>query len=290
MESLKNLLLQSKNIKMYIIFTDLDGTLLDFETYSFEKAGEVLRYIREQKTPLIVVTSKTAAEVQQIIKDIDICHPFVVENGGGVLFPETYPGNFPRTQLTDGYYVVPFTQPSIKPLDVLDSISNKIGIRLHGFSHLTVEDVVSLTGLSIEEARKSKQRYFSEPFIIPPHESDLDEIIELSHNYNYKIVVGGRFAHLIPEDSGKGNAVKFLVRFYQKLFPGVSITSIGLGDSPNDYGFLSITDISILIRNQGQIPELAKKEWIKSRKNGVDGWAEEVKKIICPDETTILLE
>lgn len=267
---------------MYVIFTDLDGTLLDFDTYSFERAGEVLTYIREQNIPLVAVTSKTAAEVQQIIKALDIRHPFVVENGGGIFFPETYPGEFPRTQMADGYYVIPFSQPGINPLDVLDAISSKIGIQLQGFSRLTVEDVVSFTGLSDEEARKAQQRHFSEPFILPPCKSDFNKIIRLSHSYNYKIVMGGRFAHLIPKDSGKGNAVKFLACFYKKLFPGVPLISIGLGDSPNDFGFLSITDISILIRNRGQVPKFAGKKWIKSQKFGVEGWAEEVKKIICP--------
>ena len=267
---------------MYVIFTDLDGTLLDFDTYSFERAEEVLAYIREQNIPLVVVTSKTATEVQQIIKDLNISHPFVVENGGGIYFPENYPGDFPRIQKVDGYYIVTLAKPDIKPADVLNEISSKIGIRLQGFSHLSVEDIVFLTGLSIEEAGKAKQRHFSEPFILPPGKSDIKKIIRLSKTYNFKIVIGGRFAHLIPKDSGKGNAVKILLRFYQKLFTGQPIISIGLGDSPNDFDFLSATDISIVIRNRQQIQKFVRKRLIQSQKFGVDGWAEEVKKIIYP--------
>jgi len=275
---------------MYLIFTDLDGTLLDFKTYSFEKAKRMLSYIREQNIPLVVVTSKTAAEVQSIIKEMNIHHPFVVENGGGIFFPEVYSGVFSRNQLVDGYYIVPFAQPIINPLDVLDVISQEMGIQLQSFSRLADEDIVLLTGLSMEEAQRSKQRHFSEPFIIPSLKSDFEKIVELAHSYSYKIVVGGRFAHLIPEESGKGNAVMFLIRFYQKLFSGIPIISIGLGDSPNDFDFLSITDISILIRNRGHIPQLAKKEWIKSRKNGVAGWNDEVERIICPAKTTMHFE
>lgn len=267
---------------MYIIFTDLDGTLLDFDTYSFEKAREVLAFIRAQNIPLVAVTSKTAEEVKQIFKALDIFHPFVVENGGGIFFPETYPGEFPRTQLANGYYVVHFAQPDIQPWDVLNAISSETGIQLQGFSQFTVEDIISSTGLSAEEARKAQQRQFSEPFVLPSGKSDLKKLIRLSHSYNYKIVMGGRFAHLIPKDSGKGNAVKFLISFYQKLFSGVPLISIGLGDSPNDFDFLSITDISILIRNKGRITRSINKKWIKSQKPGVEGWAEEVKKIICP--------
>ncbi|MDX9726552.1 MAG: HAD hydrolase family protein [Bacteroidales bacterium] len=279
---MRNSFRQSKLIEMYIIFTDLDGTLLDSETYSFERAGEVLACIREQNIPLVAVTSKTAEEVKQIIRRINISHPFVVENGGGIFFPETYPGEFPRAQPDNGYYVVQFASPAMPPPDVLNEISIHLGIRLRGFSNLSVEEVISYTGLSAEEAGKAKQRQFSEPFILPPDESVLKKIITLSHSYNYKIVLGGRFAHLIPKDSGKGNAVKFLLAFYKKQFPDVPVISIGLGDSYNDFDFLSETDISIIIRNKGRILRSVKKNWIVSQRPGVEGWAEEVKKIIYP--------
>lgn len=278
----KNSLWQSILIEMYIIFTDLDGTLLDSDTYSFARAGEALDCIREQNLPLVAVTSKTAEEVKQIIRALNISHPFVVENGGGIYFPETYPGEFPRTQPDNGYYVVHLARPAIQPPDVLNEISTQIGIPLQGFSQFSDEDIISYTGLSAEEAGKAKQRQFSEPFVLPSRKSVLKKIIRLSDSYNYKIVLGGRFAHLIPLDSGKGNAVKFLLDFYKKQFPDSPVISIGLGDSYNDFDFLSITDISIIIRNKGRILRSVKKNWIVSQKPGVEGWAEEVKKIICP--------
>lgn len=278
--SVKNSFRQSKLIEMYIIFTDLDGTLLDYDTYSFDKAGEVLSHIREQKIPLVAVTSKTAEEVKQIIKAINASHPFVVENGGGVFFPESYPGEFPRIHSDNGYYVVHLASPDMQAPDVLNELSSHLGIRLRGFSNLSVEEIISYTGLSAEEAGKAKQRQFSEPFILPSGEPILQKIIKLTQSYNYKIVIGGRFAHLIPIESGKGNAVKYLLAFYKKLFPDDPVISVGLGDSYNDFDFLSITDISIIIRNKGRILRSVNKDWIVSQKPGVEGWAEEVKKII----------
>ncbi len=267
---------------MFIIFTDLDGTLLDSDTYSFEAAKDVLTSVRAQNIPLVAVTSKTVEEVIQIIRALDIYHPFVVENGGGIFFPETYPGDFPREQADNGYYAIPLAHPAMRASHVLDEISRLTGIRLQGFSHLTVEDVISYTGLSPEEAANARQRRFSEPFIIPPGRSVLRKIIRLSHSFNYKVVRGGRFAHLIPMESGKGNAVNYLLGFYRKMFPDVPLISIGLGDSYNDYDFLSMTDISIIIRNKGRTLKPVENRWIISKKYGVEGWAEEVRKIINP--------
>jgi mannosyl-3-phosphoglycerate phosphatase len=50
-------------MKKVIIFTDLDGTLLDYSTYSFEKALPALQLVRERDIPLIICSSKTAKEV-----------------------------------------------------------------------------------------------------------------------------------------------------------------------------------------------------------------------------------
>ena len=49
-----------------VVFTDLDGTLLDKKTYSFEAAREALTELRARNIPLIVVSSKTRAEIEPI--------------------------------------------------------------------------------------------------------------------------------------------------------------------------------------------------------------------------------
>src|SRR5262245_50293684 len=49
---------------MWLVFTDLDGTLLDADTYSYEAASPALERLRERGTPLVMVTSKTRAEVE----------------------------------------------------------------------------------------------------------------------------------------------------------------------------------------------------------------------------------
>jgi len=64
-----------------IIFTDLDGTLLDHDSYSFEEASFMLDFIKEHDIPLIIVTSKTRNEVIGIQKRLGISTPFIIENG-----------------------------------------------------------------------------------------------------------------------------------------------------------------------------------------------------------------
>jgi mannosyl-3-phosphoglycerate phosphatase len=41
-------------MKKIVVFTDLDGTLLDYYTYSFEKAMPALQLLKEREIPLII--------------------------------------------------------------------------------------------------------------------------------------------------------------------------------------------------------------------------------------------
>ena len=71
-----------------VIFTDLDGTLLDHNSYGWEKAEPALRLCRESRIPLILVSSKTRSEIRALQQELGLSSPFVSENGGGVFFPK----------------------------------------------------------------------------------------------------------------------------------------------------------------------------------------------------------
>ena len=60
----------SKKDYHLLVFTDLDGTLLDHETYSFELALPAIDVLKEKNIPLIFCTSKTRAEIERIVSGI----------------------------------------------------------------------------------------------------------------------------------------------------------------------------------------------------------------------------
>ena len=62
-----------------LVFTDLDGTLLDHHTYRFDEAAEMLEYLKARDIPLIIVTSKTRPEVLKLQQKLGIRAPFIVE-------------------------------------------------------------------------------------------------------------------------------------------------------------------------------------------------------------------
>ena len=137
----------------YLIFSDLDGTLLDHENYSFEKALPMLNYIKENQIPLILVTSKTKDEVVKLQKKLDIKAPFICENGAGIFIPDG--GDFEVIAMGKLYDDV---------VEKFNEYSKDFNIK--GFSQFSTEEVCELTGLSLEKAKEAKARYFTEPFVL----------------------------------------------------------------------------------------------------------------------------
>ena len=128
-----------------IIFTDLDGTLLDRETYSFEPAEPALDLIRQKDIPLVLSSSKTRAEIELYRRKLENDHPFISENGGAVFIPKDYFSfQFPYDRELDGYFVLELGTFYLQIIEVLESIKKETGIPIKGFSDLTEKKLLPL--------------------------------------------------------------------------------------------------------------------------------------------------
>ena len=70
-----------------IVFTDLDGTLLDHHSYSWRAASPAMAKLAANGIPLIFNSSKTAAEMRHLQNAMGIRAPFIVENGAAAVIP-----------------------------------------------------------------------------------------------------------------------------------------------------------------------------------------------------------
>src|SRR5262249_39570829 len=69
-----------------IVFSDLDGTLLDARTYDWRPAERALARLAELGVPVILTSSKTRAEIEEWRRTLGNREVFVSENGGGIYF------------------------------------------------------------------------------------------------------------------------------------------------------------------------------------------------------------
>ena len=232
-----------------LVFTDLDGTLLDHRTYSFEPAQPALRLLRESGIPLIICTSKTRAEVEGIRATLGNTDPFVVENGGAVFVPESdFSIELRAARRDSGYLVVEMGTSYSRILSVFSQMKERLPGRLRGFSDMANEEVVDLSGLSLEEAARAKKREYDEPFVLDDPATNLDTVHEMAESAGLSIT-RGRFFHLTG-DNDKGRAVRLVKDIYART-DGIAPRSIGLGDSPNDLPLLENVDFPVLVQKPG---------------------------------------
>jgi len=222
-----------------IFFTDLDGTLLDHENYSFEPVLPAVSELKKRSIPLIFCSSKTAAEILDLQKIIGIRDPFISENGGAVHFP----GSREDEMYTDILGI-----PLAELKERLQAFCCRHSIRIKPVDEMTPDEFAALTGLGRSAAEKALRREFSLPFLLLEAPRDgLDCLYDSAREFGLKLTRGGRFFHATGGND-KGAAARKLIRHFDNIY-GEPPLSIGLGDSLNDLPLLRAVDLPVIIPN-----------------------------------------
>lgn len=260
---------------MKAVFSDLDGTILDFYTYSYENALEGINILKEQNIHLIPISSKTLPEMKQIIKELQLSCPFAFENGGGIAFPKH--GNKPAFD-----YRIEIVGLGIAELEEkLDMFREIIRSPISTLFEMDIEEIVEKTKLPHKSIMLIKKRESSIPFITSDPDTfiNLDESNIVLEKHDLKITKGGRFYHLSSKNTGKGNAVNKIIDYLKKTYNVDNITSVGIGDSENDIPMLNVVDIPVLVRKPDNSIIDVKMNVMKTEKIGPSGFTEAMKSI-----------
>jgi mannosyl-3-phosphoglycerate phosphatase len=229
-----------------MIFTDLDGTFLNHDDYSFEASKEALSKIKNTQTPLIFTTSKTRTEVIALQQKVGIIEPFIVENGAALFIPKEYQElSLDELSEQDGYKVLVFGKQYSEILAFYNKYKSEFGLK--GFCDMNIDEIMELTKQAYSDAADAKQRDFTEPFTIQDP-SQIAVLEKLADQNGLKITQGGRFFHLIAKTQDKGIAVKKTKQLFEKLF-NEEIFSFGFGDGKNDIAMFENVDQAIIIKN-----------------------------------------
>jgi len=248
-----------------IIFSDLDGTLLDHHTYRWDAAIPALKMLEEHEIPVIICTSKTAAEVAQLHRELALTTPYIVENGAGIILPGTTPGQPESAHFFGRNY------PDL--IDLVHRLRKDKGYRFTGFADFTTAEVMAETGLGPESAPLAKQRLFSEPIRWEDTAEALKRFRRDLAARKLQLLRGGRFYHILDRTADKGTAVHWLTKYYRERFPGQSWFSIALGDGPNDRAMMEAADLAVIIPSQsGVAPEPRCGKILHAKEPGPAGW------------------
>lgn len=263
-----------------LLFTDLDGCLLDHHDYSFEPAAILLRKLEGLHIPVIPTTSKTASELLSLRKVLSNAHPFISENGAAVFIPIGYfPVRPDDSQAIGDFWVKEFTQPRQHWLSLISRIHLNSD-KFQTFADATVADIAHLTGLEQDAAIRASRRQYGEPVSWRGTDREREQFMAELQQLGANVLQGGRFLH-VSGDCDKGKALSWLANQYKKALHK-PVISVAIGDSQNDINMLEVADIAILIPSPTHaLPRLNKPQQVyTASQQGPRGWAESVSMIL----------
>lgn len=270
--------------RILVVFTDLDGTLLDHQTYSSEAASVALARIGRAEVPLVLCSSKTRLEIERVRQRLTSFHPFVSENGAAVFIPPDYfPFAVPGARERDRYLVLEYGRPYREVVDLLHRTAARLDVAVVGFSDMSVEEVAEACGLPLADARLARAREYDEPFrVVAGGSAARDRLRCGLRRAGLRSVAGGRFDHATG-CADKGTSVAQLTALYRRV--DGRVLTVGLGDSLNDLPLLGEVDIPVIVRNPaaGATAQLRRK-LPAAQVTGVPGpagWAEAVNRILA---------
>jgi len=217
-----------------VVFSDLDGTLLDHDTYSWAAAQPALTALDKRRVPVVLTSSKTGAEIQKLQNDMGLSqYPAIAENGAGIvgIAAEKTDDDSPYMRLRKG----------------LTKLSPDLRRHFRGFGDMADAHVAETTGLPLPDAARARQRQFSEPGLWSGSDDEKTAFIRQLQDKGIHAQQGGRFLTL-SFGRTKADAMKEIAAHLN------ADLTIALGNAPNDIAMLEQADRGVIIANPHRDP------------------------------------
>ncbi|NDL62647.1 mannosyl-3-phosphoglycerate phosphatase-related protein [Acerihabitans arboris] len=247
-----------------VVITDLDGSLLDHHTYSWQPAVPWLEKLKANNIPVVFCSSKTAAEIVPLQNSLGFPGAsFIAENGALLQLDGESPGKI----MGKDYAAIRAAMLRLR---------EEKGFKFFGFGDVDEKLVGEWTGLAAQDALLAQRREASEAFIWRESDERLREFADCLAAAALAVTQGGRFYHVMSAGSSKGAAVRQLLAHYRRR-DGRQWQSIGLGDGPNDISLLEAVDYAVIIRGYSKTPVNVSPQQryvYRTKAYGPEGWSE----------------
>lgn len=255
------------NYSNILLFTDLDGTLLNKDSFDYTDASILLRNCIKEGIKIIPNSSKTELELKEFCKDASLPFVFICENGACIHGLDKINNKLKKK------IILSRTKDEVFKsfISKVDKNLNELCCFIH---NLPLEEQIKILGLPKDKISNALNRKYSIPLIFKGGIKDRKKLNEQVKSLNLKMQDGGRILNL-GDNVSKGQAMNLFVKKLSKL-TNKKYVLIGVGDNDNDLDMLDSCDYPCVVKN-GLTKNIHKKKYLHSRTEAPFGWVEVVK-------------
>jgi mannosyl-3-phosphoglycerate phosphatase len=231
----------------HLIFTALKGALLNPRTGSFAEAEEALSELDRRRIPLVLLTSRTRAEIEPLRRKLRHGHPFITESGGGIFFPDGYFNlRIPGAERSGRYLRVALGRPYEEVTAALDDIAEETGVGVTGFHHMSPREIADNTGLRPRDSEYARDREFDESFFFTSADGQaIARFVAAASQRGFTARPGKTFWHF-SSGCDAARAVRSLTQLFRDA-TRIRLRGVGIGSGKEDLPWLRAVDHAILL-------------------------------------------
>ena len=226
--------------KKILIFTDLDGSLLDKETFKFDVIKDYFKELVRNGIIIIPNSSKTEAELLDFNEQNNLDLSFITENGSSIHGLNKIHHNLPDK------IIISRTIDEIRNI-YEENISLDFENKITHILELEREKQQEILGLPLDKIKLAIKRDHSLPIKFNGTEIEKNEFTKILKNSGLTIQTGGRIMN-VCDNVDKSKAVSKVLQLIRKQLDDEIIT-IGVGDNENDIEMIKQTDYPCLVKN-----------------------------------------
>ena len=259
------------NKNKILIFTDLDGSILDRDTFKFDQIKQYMKKLLNSGVIIIPNSSKTESEIIEFNQELGENLAYISENGSVINGLNILNSNFPNKIIL-----------SREKEELIDIFKNKVPENLQRkckfISNLNKKDQISIFGLNENKLKNALKRKYTEPFLFEGNKIEKKDLLKILKKKSLTMQEGGRVINLC-DNVNKVKSMNKILRIYKKIESYIKV--IAVGDNYNDLDMLKNSDLPCLVFNdQFKEDQINIDNLIISNMPSPEGWADVVKKAL----------
>ena len=251
-----------------LIFTDLDGTLLHRDKFTFEEIKNFIKDIISDRIYVIPNTSKTDREILSFNQKLGEALPYIAENGSAIKGLNLINKDLPKELI--------LSKEKEELINIFENeVPENLKIKCKWLSKMNKESQIKILGLAEDQLTGALDRKYTIPFIFDGNKKEINELSKILKFKSLTLQEGGRVINLCDKVS-KAKAMQVFIRFFKQH--SENIKTIAVGDNYNDLDMMKISDYPCLVFNDRfTLDHIFINNLISTNKPSPEGWADVIK-------------